>query len=81
MNETRVAPVFPEKVHYGHHTPKVRSATGVEGTLCVTFDGQYFLRVKDESAADGYVDYALRHSDLRIRILDEDADLCPANIA
>jgi hypothetical protein len=51
----------------------VRSANGVEGDLCTRSDGSYFLRVKDDQAAVGFVDYDLRHSDLRVRIIDEDA--------
>ncbi len=73
MNESRADTAFPAQVRYGHHTAKVRSANGVEGDLCVTSDGSYFLRVADAQAAEGFVDYDLRHSDLRVRILDEDA--------
>ena len=54
-------------------TPTVRPANGVEGCLCVTLDQGYFLRVKDDRAPEGFVDYQLRHSDLQVRIIDEDA--------
>lgn len=73
MNDSRAGADFPVQVRYGHRTAKVRSANGVEGELCVTSDGSYFLRVADVQAAEGFVDYDLRHSDLRVRILDEDA--------
>lgn len=73
MNDSRTDPAFPVQVRYGQHTAKVRSANGVEGVLCVTSDGSYFLRVVDLQAAEGFVDYDLRHSDLRVRIIDEDA--------
>lgn len=73
MNDSRVDSVFPAQVRYGQHTPKVRSANGVEGDLCVRSDGSYFLRVKDLKSAEGFVDYDLRHSDLHVRIIDEDA--------
>ncbi len=45
----------------------------MEGCLCVTLDQGYFLRVKDARAPEGFVDYRLRHSDLQVRIIDEDA--------
>jgi len=73
MNDSRVDTASSAQVRYGKHTPKVRSANGVEGDLCIRSDGSYFLRVKDDQAAEGFVDYDLRHSDLRVRIIDEDA--------
>ena len=73
MNDSRVDTAFPTQVRYGRHTAKVRSANGVEGELCVRSDGSYFLRVADVQASEGLVDYDLRHSDLRVRIIDEDA--------
>ena len=73
MSDGRADPALPTQVRYGQHAPKVRSANGVEGVLCVKSDGSYFLRVMDVEAAEGFVDYDLRHSDLRVRIIDEDA--------
>ena len=73
MNDNQPADEFPHQVRYGPNTPTVRPATGVEGCLCVTPGQGYFLPVKDARAAEGFVDYHLRHSDLQVRIIDEDA--------
>lgn len=63
----------PHCVKYGTESPTVRPAQGIEGMLCCGLDGRYFLRVRDNTAPDGFIDYALRHSDLSIRIIDDDA--------
>ena len=63
----------PKRVKYGSATPLVRSANGIEGTLCYGHCRQYFLRVRDATVVEGFIDYDLRHSDLSIRIIDEDA--------
>jgi hypothetical protein len=73
MSENQPADDFPHQVRYGPHTPTVHPANGVEGCLCVTLDQGYFLRIKDARAAEGFVDFQLRHSDLQVRIIDEDA--------
>jgi hypothetical protein len=73
MSENQPDDDLPHQVRYGPHTPTVHPANGVEGCLCVTLGQGYFLRVKDARAAEGFVDYRLRHSDLQVRIVDEDA--------
>jgi hypothetical protein len=73
MSENQPTDDSPRQVHYGSHTPTVHPANGVEGCLCATVGQGYFLRVKDDRAPEGFVDYHLRHSDLQVRIIDEDA--------
>ena len=73
MSKSDTTYEIPKQVHYGAHTSTVRFANGIEGCLCVTLDRGYFLRVKDARHPEGFVDYHLRHSDLQVRIIDEDA--------
>jgi len=50
---------------------KPEKIKNMSGTLCRSFDGSYFFR-KTES--DGtFRDFALAHSDLEIKIQDDDA--------
>lgn len=46
------------------------SATGTTGFLCYNIDGSYFFRVYSEN---GFKDYDLVHSDLKVTIEDDDA--------
>lgn len=47
------------------------SANGVKGTLCRSFDGEYFIRVDNQN--NGFTDYYLMHYDLDVTINDETA--------
>jgi hypothetical protein len=51
---------------------KIESADGREGYLIWCGGDRYVFRVYT-SAPDDFVDYDLRHSDMRIRIIDSDA--------
>jgi hypothetical protein len=53
---------------------KVRrtSAVGQEGVICRSVDGKFFFRVYTKDFE--FDDYEILHSDLRVRILDHDAD-------
>ena len=68
MDHSRLDTAFPTQVRYGQHTAQVRSAQGVEGDLCLASDGSYFLRVADPPAAEGFVDFYLRLSDITIDV-------------
>ena len=48
-----------------------RSAKGLRGHIIDSFDGNYYFRVYD--ADHNFTDYDLRHTDMRIRIIDSDA--------
>ena len=50
---------------------KPTSANGVEGVLLYSFDGNYSFRVYHNDHT--FTDYQLRHSDISITIVDEDA--------
>ncbi len=53
---------------------KVKDAVGTVGILIRTLDLRYALRVyrdSDNKDEPEFVDYALRHSDLEVKILDE----------
>lgn len=50
---------------------KSTSATGAEGFLIWTAMNKFMFRVYD--GAGGFVDYDIMHSDLHVRIIDEDA--------
>ena len=53
---------------------KVKGAVGTVGILIRTFDLQYAFRVyrsSDNKDEPEFVDYALRYSDLEVKILDE----------
>jgi hypothetical protein len=63
------------RYHYGNDIAEVRPADGVEGILCYSNAGSYFLRVADQSAPDGFRDYDFCHSDLKVRIIDSDCAL------
>ena len=53
------------------------SANGFTGYLLNTFDGGFVFRVYH---AEGYNDFKINHSDLRIKIVDEDAFFYDAEI-
>ena len=50
---------------------EVSSACGMEGLLCATVDGQYFFRA--QSIPTTCHDYAIKHSDMAIKIVDSEA--------
>ena len=50
----------------------VTNACHTEGLLCYSITGHYFIRTTNQIKND---DYDLKHSDLKIKILDEDAYL------
>ena len=51
---------------------KIESADGQEGYLIWCGDDRYVFRIYKE-APDDFVDYDLRHSDMRVKIVDSDA--------
>lgn len=63
------------RYHYGTAIASVLPADGIEGILCYSNAGNYFLRVADQSAPDGFRDYDFCHSDLKVRIIDSDCAL------
>ncbi len=55
--------------HIPPHPGEERSANGVKGVLCRSFDGQYFFRVYGKGKE--FNDYLLCHDDLAVTITDE----------
>ena len=51
---------------------KIESADGVEGILIWCGGDRYVFRIYKQ-APDDFVDYDLRHSDMRVKIVDSDA--------
>ena len=51
---------------------KIESADGQEGYLIWSGGDRYVFRIY-KVAPDEFTDYDLRHTDMRIRIIDEDA--------
>ena len=51
---------------------KIESADGVEGILIWCGGDRYVFRIYT-AAPDDFVDYDLRHSDMRVKIMDSDA--------
>jgi hypothetical protein len=51
---------------------KIESADGQEGYLIWCGGDRYVFRIYKEAPND-FVDYDLRHSDMRVRIVDSDA--------
>ena len=51
---------------------KIESADGQEGILIWCGGDRYVFRIYKEAPND-FVDYDLRHSDMRVRIVDSDA--------
>ena len=43
----------------------------LKGILCKSIDGEFFLRTYNEDGT--FNDYGIRHNDLEIQILDDDA--------
>ena len=69
-NEFRALRIPTSQWKYGGKAAEVRSASGVEGVLCRTLDGDYFFRIYQKGQ---FRDFDLRHSDLKVRITDGDA--------
>jgi hypothetical protein len=65
----------PQKYYTGPNTRsnrmKIESADGQEGYLIWCGGDRYVFRIYD--IYHNFVDYDLRHSDMRVKILDEDA--------
>jgi len=58
------------KRHFGFNS-ETKPANGVEGILISTIDGKYLLRVYDSNHDSQ--DFIIKHADLSIKILDNDA--------
>lgn len=58
------------KRHFGFNS-ETKSAQGVEGVLINTIDGKYLFRHYDANHEPN--DYLIRHSDLSVKITDNDA--------
>jgi hypothetical protein len=52
---------------------KIESADGQEGYLIWCGGDRYVFRIYDKGHINKFVDYDLRHSDMRVRIVDSDA--------
>ena len=62
-------PVNYQGMYNPPHPGEERSANGVKGVLCRSFDGQYFFRVYGKGKE--FNDYLLCHDDLAVTITDE----------
>jgi len=54
---------------------KIKSADGLFGCLIYCADGCYRIRVYDDADPEQFVDYDIKHSDLRFEIVDDDVCL------
>ena len=52
---------------------KIESADGQEGFLIWCGGDRYMFRIYDKGHINKFIDYDLRHSDMRVKIVDEDA--------